>query len=258
MAEPTTPHIAALYRYPIKGMTPEALPRVAVTVGDPLPFDRAYAIENGGGRFDPAAPKYLPKISFLMLMRDERLAPLQSQFDADTRTLTILRAGKQVARGNLDTTIGRQMIEQFFAAYMKAELRGAPRVVSAPPHSFSDVAARCVHIVNLASVREFERVVGRAIDPLRFRANLIIDGVPPFAEFQWIDRELAVGDVRLKVFKRTVRCDATNVDPATGQRDTAIPSMLMRHYGHSDFGVYAMVTAAGEIATGDAITLPAT
>ena len=59
---------------------------------------------------------------------------------------------------------------------MKAELRGAPKIVHAPGHSFSDVAAKCVHIVNLASVRELERMLGRPVDPLRFRANLYLEG----------------------------------------------------------------------------------
>lgn len=256
MADASKPHVTAIYRYPVKGMTPERLDSVTLTVGDPLPYDRGWAIENGGGRFDPNAPKYLPKVNFLMLMRDERLASLEAKFDPTDTTLTIFRAGKQVARGNLETKLGRQMLEQFIAAFMKAELRGAPRIVSAPAHSFSDVAARCVHIVNLASVRDLERVVGKTIDPLRFRANLLIDGVPPWQEFQWLNQTIGVGDVRLEVFKRTQRCDATNVDPATAQRNMAIPSMLMRHFGHSDFGVYAMVRTGGSIAEGAELATP--
>ena len=167
------------------------------------------------GRFDPAAPRHLPKINFLMLMRDERLATLRTQFDDATETLTILRDGKQVARGQLTTPLGRQLIEQFIGAYMKAELRGAPKIVHASGHSFSDVADKCVHIVNLASVRELERTLGRPVDPLRFRANLYLEEVEPWAEFGWMGKEIEVGDARLSVFKRTRRCEATNVDPAT-------------------------------------------
>ena len=125
-----------------------------------------------------------------MLMRDERLATLRTTFDDATESLTILRDGKQVARGQLTTPLGRQLIEQFIAAYMKAELRGAPKIVQRRGHSFSDMAAKCVHIVNLASVRELERAIGRPVDPLRFRANLYLEGVPPWAEFEWIDKEI--------------------------------------------------------------------
>ena len=249
-------HIASLYRYPVKGLSPEPLQSVALKSGETLPFDRAYAIENGPGRFDANAPRHLPKINFLMLMRDERLATLRSAFDDATETLTISRDGKQVARGQLTSTLGRQLIEQFLAAYMKAELRGPPKIVQAPGHSFSDMAAKCVHIVNLASVREVERIIGRPVDPLRFRANLYLDGMEPWSEFAWLDREIGVGPAKLAVFARTQRCEATNVDPATGARDMAIPAQLMRAWGHQDFGIYAKVVTGGEIAIDTAVVGP--
>jgi uncharacterized protein YcbX len=221
-----------------------------------LPCDRAWAIENGPGRFDPSQPRHLPKINFLMLMRDERLATLRSKFDDPTETLTILRDGKQVARGKLTSPLGRQLLEQFIAAYMKAELRGPPKIVHAEGHSFCDVAAKCVHIINLASVRELERTLGRPVDPLRFRANLYLDGVAPWAEFGWIDQEIGVARSKLGVFARTTRCEATNVDPARGVRDMALPAHLQRTWGHGDFGVYAKVITGGEIAVGSPVALP--
>lgn len=247
--------VASLFRYPIKGMTPERMPRVTLEKGGTMPSDRAWAIENGPGRFDPSAPKWLPKVNFVMLMRDERLATLDAAFDDATQTLTIKRAGKQVARGDLGTPIGRQMIEQFIAAYMKGSLRGAPKLVRADGHSFSDVSAKCLHIVNLASVRDLERVAGRPVDPLRFRANLYIDGVPAWEELRWLDKQLVAGSVTLDVMDRTGRCDATNVDPKTGARDMAIPALLQRTWGHSDFGIYAKVKVGGEIAEGDTLAV---
>ena len=256
MSEPTSPRVSALYRYPVKGLTPEPLQRVSLTSGETLPFDRAWAIENGPGRFDPSAPRHLPKINFLMLMRDERLATLRSRFDDASQTLTIFRDGKQVARGELTTPLGRKLIEQFIAAYMKSELRGAPKIVHAAGHSFSDMAAKCLHIVSLASVRELARVTGRAIDPLRFRANLYLEGVKPWTEFGWLDKELSIGEARLSVLARTTRCEATNVDPATGVRDMAIPAHLMRTWGHQEFGIYAKVVAGGEISLGAPVLLP--
>ena len=251
-----TPTVAALYRYPVKGMTPEALQRASLVPGGTMPFDRAYAIENGPGRFDPDNPRHLPKINFVMLMRNERLASLDARFDDATTTLTIFRAGKQVARGNLETPIGRQLVEQFLAAYMRADMRGAPKIVSAAGHSFSDVAAKCLHVINLASVRELERIAGRSIDPLRFRANVHLEGVPAFAELGWVGKALRLGGVETRVLDRTIRCEATNVDPATAARDMAIPSLLQRTWGRSDFGIYAEVTGGGEIAVNDGAVVP--
>ena len=54
--------IVSLYRYPVKGLTPEKMDSVTLAPGETLPFDRAFAIENGPGRFDPANPRHLPKM----------------------------------------------------------------------------------------------------------------------------------------------------------------------------------------------------
>src|SRR5262249_55093723 len=134
--------ITGLYRYPIKGLTPEALEQVALRVGETLPCDRRYAIENGPSGFDPAAPSSRPKTVFLMLMRTERLAVLRSHFEDESHVLTIRRNGKVVARGDLETPAGRAAIERFFADHFVPELKGPPKVLVSPGHSFSDVAKK--------------------------------------------------------------------------------------------------------------------
>src|ERR1700757_2516139 len=99
--------IISLYRYPVKGLTPEPLENVALSPGQTLPADRRYAIENGPSGFDPAAPAWLPKICFLMLQRDEWLAALQAHFDEATNVLTLRENGAVVVEGNLETAAGR-------------------------------------------------------------------------------------------------------------------------------------------------------
>jgi hypothetical protein len=249
--------IKAIYRYPVKGLSPDPLERVSLEAGQCLPFDRAWAIENGPGRFDPSNPRHLPKITFLMLMRNERLAALESRFDEKSTTITIYRGGTAVVSGDLSSRTGRALIEQFLTAYVRADLRGPPRIVSSPGHNFTDTARKCLHIVSLASIRELERVVGRAIDPIRFRPNLVVDFDTAWEELSWVGKEIAVGEARLLVEARTDRCAATNVDPATGARDMDIPAQLARHWGHIDFGIYASVAAPGAIAVGDAVPAPA-
>jgi uncharacterized protein YcbX len=188
-------------------------------------------------------------------MRDERLAALTSRFDEVTETLTIERDGRTVVSGQLTTPTGRMVIEQFLAAFMKGSLRGAPRIVSAPGHTFTDSREKFVHIVNLASVRELERTIGRPVDPLRFRPNFVIDGFDPWTELSWVGRDIRIGGVGFTVSERTERCAATNVDPRTGARDMDIPATLARRWRHMDFGIYAVATSSGPIAVGDAIAV---
>jgi uncharacterized protein YcbX len=245
--------IASLYRYPVKGLSPESLPRVALEVGQTFPADRRYAIENGPSGFDPTAPEWLPKSYFLMLMRNERLAGLQTHFEDRTNLLTIEEGGGVAARGDLETAEGRAAIEQFFTANFAGDLKGPPKVLSGCDHSFSDVARKVVSIINLGSVGAIEGIVHHPVHPLRFRANLYVSGWPAWHEFDLLDQTLAIGDVRLKVVKRIVRCAAVNVDPESAARDLDIPHTLMRRFGHADCGVYAEVIAGGVIGVGDKI-----
>jgi uncharacterized protein len=255
MIAPASASLSAIYRYPIKGLTPEPLPAVALAVGQTLPADRAYAIENGPTGFDPASPVWKAKTHYLMLMRNERLAALRSHFDDATHTLTIKADGAVVAQGDLRSPDGRATIEAFFAARFADELRGPPKVLDGEGYSFSDVPVKVVSIINLGSVAALDQMIGKKVDPLRFRANFYIGGWPAWAELDMIGQTLAIGEARLKIVKRTVRCAAANVDPVTAARDLAIPQTLQQNLGHADCGVYAEVIAGGRVKSGDAVAV---
>jgi uncharacterized protein YcbX len=245
--------IASLYRYPVKGLSPEPLPRVALDVGQTLPADRRFAIENGPSGFDPADPQWMSKAYFLMLMRDEWLAALHTHFDDASHVLTIRQNGAIAAQGDLETLEGRTAIERFFANGHAGLVKGPPKILFSAGHSFSDVARKVVSIINLGSLKAIEDVVGQPVHPLRFRANLYAEGWPAWHEFDLLGQTLAIGDVRLKVVKRIARCAAINVDPKTAARDLNLPHTLMQRFGHADCGVYAEVVAGGEVAEGDAV-----
>jgi uncharacterized protein YcbX len=250
----TTAKIQSIYRYPVKGLSPERLPRTDLAPGKSVPFDRMYAIENGPSGFDPASPSYLPKQRFLMLMRNARLAELRTRFDEESHVLTIRAENREAARGNLHTPEGRAAIERFFEEHCADELRGPPKVLHAADHSFSDVAKKVVSIINLASVADLENATGAPVHPLRFRGNLHVEGWPAWREFDLVGSEIAVGEnVRLKIVKRIVRCAATEVDPDTGIRDLQIPRTLMKAYGHADCGIYGEVIAGGTVSVGDGV-----
>jgi len=245
--------IARICRYPVKGMSAEPLPRVRLAAGEGLPLDRKLALARPEAPFDPEQPAWLPKRHFLMLMRDERLATLQVAYDDDAGRLTIDHGGRREVDADLGTAAGREAVERFFEGYMGAELPGRPRLVSAPGHMFTDNATKYVSLINLASVAELERRLGQPVDPLRFRANLYVSGLPAWREFDWLGRDLDAGDVGFHVAERIDRCAATNVDPASGRRDLNLPLTLRQAYGHIDCGMLLRVTRGGGLEVGQAI-----
>lgn len=247
--------IAALYRYPVKGLSGERLSIVDLPTGGTFPMDRAFAIENGPSGFDPAAPSWRPKIKFLCLMRNAKIAALATRYDDKSGKLIVAKNGHLLLEASLHDTAGRAVIERFFQDFMGSEARGPVRVLEAPGHSFSDVAQKVISIINLESVRAIETSIGRKVHPLRFRGNLYIEGWPAWSEVGLVGRDLEIGNARLRIVKIIQRCAATEVDPETAARDIDVPDALYRLTGEDDCGIYAEVTAAGRIAEGDPVAL---
>jgi uncharacterized protein YcbX len=159
--------IASLYRYPVKGLTPERLPRAALEEGRYFPGDRLFAIENGPSGFDPAAPVHQPKIKYLMLMRNEALARLRTRYDDASGDLVVAHEGSEALRASTATEAGREQISRFFEGFMPDELRGKPQLLRAPDsYRFTDSRSGFVSIINLASVAALEERIGAPVDPL--------------------------------------------------------------------------------------------
>lgn len=255
MSESNIARIAALYRYPVKGLSPQEIGEAALTEGAHFPGDRLMAIENGPSGFDPKAAEHLPKQKFLMLMRNERLARLRTHFDDETRILTIRQGGGVVAAGVVDSEEGRATIERFFASFMGEELRGPARLLLAPPgFRFMDSRSGFLSLINLASVQAIATLVGRkSLDPLRFRGNIHLDGLEAWAEFDLVGKTVAIGEAELEIIKRIDRCAATDVDPGAGLRDLRLVATLEQNLQHHDCGIYARVTRSGLIRPGDTL-----
>lgn len=250
-----TARLAQICRYPVKGLNAETLERVELTAGHCLPNDRRFAVAHdpAGSDHDPGA--WQPRRAYLHLARDEKLAQLRVRFDDAEGVLTIERDGKQVARGKVTEPLGRTLVGQFFSGFMAGSLRGAPRVVEASGQPFTDADEPFVSIVGLESIADLERVVREPVDRRRFRANLHVEGLPPWSELDWVGKEISLGQARLRIEERIERCAATNVNPETAARDLNIPLALQRGYSHADTGIYARVIEGGAIAVGDALKI---
>lgn len=252
--------IEALTRYPIKGLSGQILDSVTLEAGQGFPGDRKFGFARPDSGFDPADPKPLPKGKFYMLARDASLVLLGTQYAEDTGTLTLSAPGNS-ARFDISTSDGKQAASQFLKSYLSLSDEETPQLHEASPHRFTDVSVdsaemmNAVSIINLDSVEAFAKAIGQDVDPRRFRGNILISGLSPFAELDKVGQEITVGSARLKIVRRTRRCPATEVNLETGERDMKTPRLLREHYGHMDMGVYAEVVQGGVLSAGDVVEL---
>ena len=250
-------HVAAIFRHPVKGFTPEPLAAVDLAPGQGFPGDRIYAVENGPSGYDPEAPVFTPKQKFTVLAAIAKVAAARTRYDDATGVLSAEAPGLRPFAGSLAEPAAREAFAAWLTELLGDDARGPLRVVEARgAFRFTDHPLGQVSIVNLASVRDLSARMGMELDPLRFRANLYVEGWPAWAENGWTGRKLMLGWGQAEVFKPIVRCAAPDVNPTTAERDAEVTKALFDAYGHMNCGVYVRVTSPGRVSLGDAVTAP--
>ena len=211
------PVLKNIYRYPIKGLSAQPLVRVDLQARKPFPHDRIFALVRPGAPFDTIRPTWGKKGLFVMLMLEEALARVQTMLDVETLRLTI---AQEAARSSPPTSATGGACESRGSVLATGSgVRSAPTLVRSPDGHFMDKPDNVISLINLATVRSLEQQWGIKINPLRFRANLYIDGARPWEEFEWVGSDIQIGGVVFRVDRRNGRCGATNVNPETGRRD---------------------------------------
>lgn len=246
--------VDSLYRHPVKGFTPEPLERADLVAGACFPNDRMYAVEDGPSGFDATAPGHVSKMKFTVLAKMAEVAKVHTVYWDETELLLAFCDNHEDWAGSLKSPEGRRSFADWLTEVLGEAATGPLNVIEGPgAHRFMDHPMGHVSIINLASVRDLAAKIGRPIDPLRFRANLYVEGWDAWAENDWAGRTLSLGAARATVYKPIVRCAATAVDPTTAERDIDIPAALFEHYAHVLCGIYVNVTDSGAIAVGDSL-----
>jgi len=245
--------IKELNRFPVKGLSAEPLSSVRLIAG--MLGDRLFGFARFNSGFDPNDPKPLPKDRFVVLLKIAGLAGLRTSFHDETQQLEI-RGGDDTQTFDMRDPGASDAAARYLHRVLRLPDPHPPTFVSAAPHRFTDVSVvspqmmNAISVLNLSSVRDMENRIGAKIDPDRFRANVVIDGLPPYAELDAVGGVLNFAEVSLRILSRTKRCAATEVNPQTAERDLKIPYLLRRELGHMDMGVYVEVLSGGDLNVG--------
>ncbi|MEU3269871.1 MOSC N-terminal beta barrel domain-containing protein [Saccharomonospora sp. NPDC006951] len=263
-AETPAGRVAALFVYPVKGLSPQRVKTLPVEPGAGVEGDRVFALARPEGRYVKGQRQPLPKDQFFMLARDARLAGLGTHFDAPTNRLTVAVREHEVLSADVSTEEGERAVTAFFGRVLDCDPERPPVLARERDRRFTDVSVvsdgmmNAVSIINMASVRDLERRTGAYVDPLRFRANIYVDGLPAWCERELAGEDLAIGGLRLRGVLATKRCAATEVNPETAERDLPLPRLLHAEYGHIEMGWYAEATGGhGPVFPGDRVVFGA-
>ena len=251
------PIVSGLYRFPVKGLSPQSMSSVTVAAGQPFPMDRIFALARPGTSINSKNPIWAKKSKFVMLMADQQLAEVQTEVDLDTLEMTITKNNELLLKLDLANQSGQMALESFIQNLIPS-LNQNPNLVQSLDGHFMDKPGNLISLINLETIRVIEKKWDAKINPLRFRANIYIDNAEPWSEFNWVGKDISVGGAVFYVDSRNSRCGATNVNPENGKRDLNIPGSLRRTFGHKDLGVYLVAKSNACVSIGDYVNIPDT
>lgn len=239
--------VAALWRHPIKSHGAERLERVTVKAEEALPFDRHWAVAHEAT--EVTGENWAPCQNFSRAAKAPELMAIGARLDEVRGMVTLTHPDRAPLTFDPDRD-GAQLIDWAGDMIPEGRARSA-RVVRAKGQAWTDSPFPSVSLASLATLDAVSKRVGQPLDPRRFRANIWIEGAEPWAEFEWISRDIHIGSVTFRVEERITRCLATAANPETGSRDADTLGALEAGWGHRDFGVYLMALQDGKIAVGD-------
>ena len=157
--------IKSIVRYPIKGLSGENIDNIALEKNQVLPGDREYAFSRSHVTYDRNNPSYLRKTNFLALVKEEKLAKLDTKFDPKSRELIIRLDNQIVIKETLFEEENIYKVETFFQNYLNLGIDEKPKLVRGIKvennnnltHSFSDIPDKAVSIINLDTINELEK-----------------------------------------------------------------------------------------------------
>ncbi len=112
-----------------------------------------------------------------------------------------------------------------------------------------------ISLINLNSVKDFEKNIKEKIEPQRFRGNFYVNGVEAWAERSWINKTIKINNVFFKVEKNIPRCVAINLKPETDENNLNLLQSLKKTYNHFDMGIYLTALGDGNINVGNKVEL---
>ena len=247
--------VTHLWRHPIKGHGVEAASCASLSAGATFPWDRVWAIAHDAAKVGPANSDWAPCANFSRGARTPALMAIRARLDEAAGRVTLTHPDRPAITVDPDDPDDAARLIGWLRP-LNDPGRAMPAFVTrASGRGMTDSDWPSISILNATSLADLGRRLGADLAMERFRGNVWLDGLAPWAEFDWIGRDLRLGGAVLRVRERITRCKATTVSPDTGRVDADTLGGLAAGWGHQDFGVCAEVIVGGAVAVGDPAAL---
>ncbi len=244
-------YVRGIWRHPIKSHGREELARTLLSEGRCIPWDRRWALAHEMARIDWENPQWAPCANFSRGAKAPKLMAISARVDLRRQEVTLSHPELPELTFDPDTDPGA-LVQ--WVMPISAQNRALPaRLIRAGKTGMTDTDYQSISLVNLASHADLAQRMGQNISPLRWRANLLLDGLDPWAERDWIGKTIRVGRAELEIREAITRCRAATASTRTGERDADTLGALEKTWGHREFGVYAVVTRTGDLRQGDPV-----
>jgi ferredoxin-NADP reductase/uncharacterized protein YcbX len=252
----SSPRLSAIYRFPVKGFPAQSLEHADVNTHDGgIPMDRFLAVSNGEGSV--SSTDWSPCQYFVRMTKNEGLPLFSVALEENDGELRMTSPAGDSLTAKYNDDMALRSVSDTLNKWFTAKGGASPHLHRRRNNlGWWDHRDATISIINNVTVASLSYVHHLAIDAMRFRGNLYLDGLTAWEEFAWIGRRIRIGNVELEILRPIDRCSATSVNPVSSNKDVNVPALIAKKFGHVFCGVYARVVSSGTLRVNDDVTVP--
>ena len=253
--------VVSIHNCPVKTLSFQSLKSCNIKKNIGMTNDRIFAFSRGVN-FEKAKlieknPNERKLNNFLTLKNSPVLNKYNFIYEKNNLTLTF--KNKELISINLDNSEDLSLISE---KLLELETSLAKPIFLLKNSDFpfydttnSNNVMNSISLININSIKDFEKKINEKVEIQRFRGNFYVDGIEALEERNWINKVIKINNVPFKVEKNIPRCVAINLKPKTDDNSLNLLKSLKTTYDNFDMGIYLTSLDEGKVRIGDKIEL---
>ena len=248
--------INKLFYSPVKSLSFSSVNKLEILDNIGIKYDRNFAftrnLDDNKINYILNNPLKRQIINFLSLKHFPELN--EYNFDLEKEILILKKNNKII----LQTNINKQSDVETLCdkiLLLIPKLERIKLIKDSKNPFFDTMPSNTISLINLNSIKDFEKKISKNVELERFRGNIYINGLDAWEERNWINKIIKINNIPFLVQSHISRCSATNLQPNTSNFTINLPLELKKIYKHLDMGVYLIPLNDGYIKVGDKLEL---